>query len=384
MAGTGGLGQRSRRDDADFRREKEALQAFGVELSDDHLDGYIYKPDCLKAQIEEQPKPWEVPLSQQIDNLLGPSTAMICQGPESWTNEEFLFEIREGIAYCTLNRPNANNAMNDGISAGLHDAIRILRQRTDIRIAVLTGAGKMFCAGGDPKSFQAAQATAGLIEAGGENAPEGLDSTLISTYSSALEEQESKRSREADAAKLARDMYDWATLPQFTIALMNGSAMGNGVGLVCACDTAIAVKAAHLTLSEVKLGVIPAVIAPHVIRTVGAANAKKLFVTAENCTMQQAKAYGLVQRIVNDTSDFPEVVKDMAQRVKLCAPEALATTKKCILNCLNQPLSQSLIDYTAQEYVRSRKGEECEQGMKAVTARTRPSWVSATIDVRDH
>merc|ERR1719413_260628 len=107
------------------------------------------------------------------------------------------------------------------------------------------------------------------------------------------------------AAGLAREFFEWASLPQFTIALLNGSAMGGGVGLVCCCDMAVGVKTAHVTLSEVKLGVIPAVISPHVIRTIGSANAKKLFVTAENCTMQQAKAYGMVQRIVDSASEFP-------------------------------------------------------------------------------
>merc|ERR1711994_573889 len=108
-------------------------------------------------------------------------------------------------------------------------------------------------------------------------------------------------------------------------------------------------------------GVIPAVISPHVIRTIGAANAKKLFVTAENCTMQQAKSYGMVQRIVNDTSEFPAAVREIAQKIQACAPGAVSAAKKCVLNCMNQPTSESLLSYTASEYARTRRARSAKK-----------------------
>merc|ERR1712107_59947 len=114
----------------------------------------------------------------------------------------------------------------------------------------------------------------------------------------------------------------------------NGSAMGGGVGLVCVCDMVVAVRTAHATLSEVKLGVIPAVISPHVIRTIGTANAKRLFCTAENANMQTAMEIGLVQRIVNDVSEFPAVIKEIATKVQACSPGAVASAKQVILNTL--------------------------------------------------
>lgn len=368
----------------DFKREQVGLLALDVELADDHLDGYVYRPDRFKAQ-EREKRLWEESLETQLTGLLGPLPVLYSEKAESWVNEECLFEVQQGIAYVTLNRPAANNAMNDNLTAGLIDAARILKGRPDIRVAVLTGNGRMFCAGGDPKSFQAAQAEAGAIvgeDGEGEQQPQVPDRASIMGSTTSLEAQ-GRKGTEKKAVSLTRVFFEWSTLPQLTIAQLNGSAMGGGVGLVCCCDMAIAVKAAHITLSEVKLGVIPAVISPHVIRTIGAANAKKLFVTAENCNMQQAKEYGMVQRIVNTHAELPGVVKEIAQKVQSCAPGAVSAGKTFIMNCLNQPMSEDLLRFTAAEYVRVRKGEECEEGMRAVAARTKPHWVTSPIAVKE-
>lgn len=370
----------------EFSKETEGLRKFGINLAENHMDGYTYRPDRFEHDRSRILKPWEV--GGGLLHQMGPAGTNMCESIEEWNNPDFIFEIREGIAYCTLNRPAANNAMNDTIGSGFHDAGRILRSRPDIRIAVLTGNGRMFCAGGDPKSFQAAQAGAGVISgpaaAAGDDGqaqpafvnlnPPGPHIALAAKYMADNLES---------AKHFARDMYEWASLPQFTICCLNGSAMGGGVGLVCACDYAIAVKAAHASLSEVKLGVIPAVISPHVIRTIGVANAKRLFCTAENANMTTALEMGFVQRVVNDISEFPAIIKEMAQKIQACAPGAVAAAKQTILNCLNQPMSESLMDYTAKEYTRIRKGDECEEGMKAFAAKQRPYWVDALIDVKE-
>mmetsp|Transcript_28278 Transcript_28278/g.81137 ORF Transcript_28278/g.81137 Transcript_28278/m.81137 type:complete len:386 (+) Transcript_28278:84-1241(+) len=354
---------------AEMEKEKAALKEYGINLAQNHFDGYLYRPEkCLQDKSEVK-KPWELSLLDQM----GPSNAAKCETVEGWNNEDFLFEIREGIAYCTLNRPAANNTMNDTISAGLHDSARILRNRPDVRIAIITGAGRMFCAGGDPKSYQLPNAGEGEEEEEGALPP----GDFIAGYGKTL--QGAKLGPDA----LARDMYDWATLPQFTICCMNGSAMGNGVGLVSACDMVVAVRTAHATLSEVKLGVSPAIIAPHVIRTVGVHNAKRLFATAENANMQTAMDIGLVQRVVNDVSEFPGVIKEISMKIQACAPAAVAAAKQTILNCLYQPISESMIDFTAKEYARIRKTDECEAGMKALGMKKKPAWVETTIQVKE-
>lgn len=368
--------ERTKNKATEFSQETEALRKLGVNLALNHLEGYTYVPNRVEHERSRVLKPWEE--GGSLLKQMAPDSVAMCETIEGWNNEEFLFEIRDGIAYCTLNRPAANNAMNDGLSAGIHDSARILRSRPDIRIAVLTGNGRMFCAGGDPKSFQQAQSGAGVIanvngQSMAENPP-GPHIALAAKYM--MDNQESARA-------FARDMYDWASLPQFTICCLNGSAMGGGVGLVSVCDYAVAVKAAHASLSEVKLGVIPAVISPHVIRTIGVTNAKRLFCTAENANTTTGLEMGLFQRVVNDISEFPAVIKEIAQKIQACAPGAVAAAKQAVLNCLNQPMSESLIDYTAREYSILRKSKECQEGMQALAAKQRPSWVDRQIDVKE-
>jgi len=359
-------------------KEMCGLKEYGIDLTSDHLKGYMYRPEKFETDDSASKTPWEAPILATT----GPSKAARSESVEKWNNSEFLLEVKDGIAYATLNRPENNNAMNDGIGAGIHDTCYILRKRPDIRVLVLTGKGRMFCAGGDPKSFQAAQKDAGAIEGEGGEAPEGPPSgeSISGTFQSLTG---SSSGNAASAQGFSRDMYDLATLPQFVILCMNGSAMGGGVGLMAACDYVVAVKTAHCTLSEVKLGVIPAVISPHVIRTMGVANAKRLFCTAENCNMAMAMEYGLVQRIVNDLSEFPAVVKEIAGKVQACAPGALSVAKQVILDTLNQPISESLIQYSVREYVRVRKGKECEEGMKALLSKKKPSWVENKIQVKE-
>jgi len=363
--------------------ERESLRKYGVELRESHGGGYTYSPDSFERDATTVQKSWDKPLLEQFERP-DLEKAMLCDSLENWTNEEFLFEIRDSIAYCTLNRPAANNAMNDGIGAGLHDSARILRSRPDVRIAVLTGSGRMFCAGGDPKSFQAAQASVGvgaLAEegAGGQPQNQNPHGLVIAGAASYVGGEVNKKG----GAAAAYDFYAWASLPQFTICCMNGSAMGGGVGIISNCDMVVAVRTAHVTLSEVKLGVIPATISPHVIRTMGASNAKRLFVTAENCNMTLATECGLVQRVVENVAAFPEVIKEVAKEVQKCAPGAIAASKQTILNALNQPFSDQLHDYVCEEYTRARKGEECEDAMKALTSRTKPKWVETVIAVKE-
>jgi methylglutaconyl-CoA hydratase len=260
-----------------------------------------------------------------------------------------LFEVKKGVAYITMNRVAANNALNDSLSAGLFDAVHECRGRTDIRVVVLKANGKMFCAGGDPKSFQDA---------------------------AAMSDADNKRG----ALEFAGFLYTFQTLPQFTVCLAQGSAMGGGVGLVSICDMCIAVKAAHFTLSEVKLGVIPATISPYVVGKIGVSNAKRLFCTAENCNADLAKSMGLVTDVVDSADAFPAKVKEICDKITMCAPAAVASAKKLVMNVANQPVSQELINYTSDELSRVKKTEEAKDGMKAVQNRTKPAWATAAIE----
>jgi len=365
--------------------ETEALRRYGLNIERGHMGGYDWEPHRAHHRTIKAPELWE----QDIVEQMGPSKPLQSFSVEQWNNEEFLLEVREGIAYCTLNRPAANNAINGGIGFGLHDAALILRGRPDIRIVVLTGTGRMFCAGGDPKSFQQAQIDAGV--AGGqqraqETSPdeepdfENPTSTDISGHAGLMMR---KQGLEESTTGIARYIMEWASLPQFTICCMNGSAMGLGVGLACACDTVVAVRTAHITLSEVKLGVIPAAISPLILRTVGPTNARRLLCTCENCGVQTAKQMGLIQRTVPEVAEFPTVIKEIASRIQALAPGAVASTKRALFASLSKPVSEPLVESLATEYARVRKTSECEEGIRALTSKKRPAWTEQLIAVKE-
>lgn len=237
----------------------------------------------------------------------------------------------------------------------------------------------MFCAGGDPKAFQASQRMAGVIA--GDDGGAALNPPGSQVVGAGLMLAKGNLS---SAVQGACDFYGVASLPQFTIGLMNGSAMGGGFGYVCTFDYVVAAKKAHATLSEVKLGVIPAVISPNVIRTIGSANCRRLFCTAENANMQTSMEIGLVHRIVEHPKDFPAVVKEMATKIQQMAPGAVAVSKKTILDCLNQHMTEEMMEHTAREYLRVRRSPQCEEGMESLKNKKRPPWVQNIIDVKEN
>lgn len=316
-------------------KEKELLQREGVVVPAGHLDGYKYKPRV----IHSEKFPWEVqPL---------PCRRTHCQSG-NWTHNEVKLSFGEGIIYITLNRPDANNAFNENVSQALHDITQELHSRKDIRVVVLKANGKLFCAGGDPRSFEDA---------------------------AAMTDADNRKS----AAGFMKFLYFFQCVPQFTIALVQGSAMGSGIGLLCACDTVIAVKSARFTVAEVKLGTTPATIAPYLSRKVGVSHAKRLLCSAENISAEAAVEIGLINKVVESPSDFQEELEKLCEKMTLAAPNAAARAKRLCQNVSLQPLTTKLLEYTGGELASIRIGEEAIQGMIAVQARTKPYWAETPV-----
>lgn len=341
-----------------WAKDVEVLRSLGVNLSDNHMDGYLYQP--ARTEVNKDWKPWEKSPLDQIQ--LTPQTMTA----DNWDNPEFKFELENGVCYMTINRPEANNTINGNVQTGLSNAVDILRDRPDVRVATLTGAGRMFCAGADPR---------GMIGADGgpqiEGAPpsgQQITGVAESAYFSKL-----------GSRAFAGILYKVANMSQFTIACLNGSAMAGGVGFVCIVDMVIAVKQAYITISEVKLGMIPATISPHVIGKMGVKNAKRLFCTAENIKAAAAMDIGLVQHVVDGKEGFEPIIKDVCQKLQGVAPVALKSTKDIMIRTMNGTLSNSLLEYLADEYVKSRKGPEAEVAMKAFSERKKPPWVETPI-----
>jgi len=316
-------------------KEREMLEKEGVVLSADHMDGYKYRP---KARVAEK-QPWEV--------IPAPTCIPKCR-LENWTHTDVGFETGEGIAYITLNRPTANNALNDTISQGLHDAVYELYQRKDIRCVVLKAEGKMFCAGGDPKTFADA---------------------------AAMTDGDNRKS----AISFMKFLYFFQNMPQFTIGLAQGSAMGSGLGLLAACDMVVAMKGAAFTCSEVKLGTAPVTIAPFLSTKMGQANAKRILCTAANFNAEAMQHMGLVQEVVDDEKGMHEVVSDVCEKLTLAAPFATSRSKRLAQNVANRAVDVPLMEYTGTELATIRIADEAVKGMVAVQAKTKPYWAETPI-----
>lgn len=317
------------------KKEKEILAKEGVILPEGHLSGYKYFP---KTKIADK-QPWEVTPTPNR-----PPTCMSF----NWTHREVGFDVGEGIAYITLRRPEASNSLNEGIQKGLEDAVFELHQRKDVRIVVLQAEGKMFCAGGDPKSFADAHA---------------------------MTDADNRRS----AVMFMKFLYYFQSLPQFTIGLAQGSAMGSGLALLACCDLVAAVQNARFTCSEVKLGTVPATIAPFITTKVGVANSKRLLCLGDNLTAEAARQMGLIQEVVEDDSDFSNVVAEICEKLTLCAPQATARSKKLVQNVNQRPFSPAMLEYTGNELATIRVADEAVKGMVAVQAKTKPFWVETPI-----
>jgi methylglutaconyl-CoA hydratase len=348
-------------DSAVWSKDVAAMKALGVNLSEEHMTGYIVK---TKRETDNQvTKPWE--FDNDDEKRLIPKDT----DPDNWKNQSLLFEIVSGVAYITLNRPEANNALNGDMDQGISDACAILRKRPDVRVAILQANGRMFCAGGDPKAFQQAQGI--TYDAIDKNAAPSGPSISMAAGAAMMNKK--------GARKFASNLLDFSTLPQYTITLIQGSCMGGGVGFASLGDWVISVKNAQFVLSEVRLGVIAATISPYVISKLGAAKAKEWFCTAAPWKAPRMLQEGFINQVVDKQEEFGPIVKGILAQIQGLAPGAVAKMKKTLVRLYNAPLGQSLLDFTVGDYCANAKEEEAKAGLKAVEEKKKPVWAETPI-----
>ena len=254
--------------------------------------------------------------------------------------QEFLSP--KGILYVVMNRPEVHNAFNSEQIVLLTQALENAESNPEVKVVVLCGEGKNFCAGGDINYMQNM----------GQNSFE-----------------ENKE----DALQLAHLMHTLNEFPKPTIARVNGAAYGGGVGLVCCCDMAFGTEDTTICLSEVKIGMVPATIAPYVINTVGLRNAHRLMLTAEVMQGQEAVRYQFLNDIFL-AIEFNEKVDAIATKITTNAPNALEITKSLLLNLAHQPIDDSVIDYTADVIASVRESDEGKEGLTSFLKKRKPSW----------
>jgi methylglutaconyl-CoA hydratase len=247
-----------------------------------------------------------------------------------------------GVATLTLNRPHRRNAFDEALVSQLTSALRRVDANNDVRAVVLSGAGSCFCAGGDIEWMK---------RAGGQ----AFDANL------------------ADAVRLAEMMRVLDQLSKPTVALVHGAAYGGGVGLVACCDIAIATADATFCLSEVKLGIIPAVVSPYIVRSIGARQARKIFLTAEIVSAEVALRIGLVHEVVGENEK--ETAKDqIVNALLLGAPGAQRESKLLIAHCNAHPIDDKLTEETARLIAKARGSAEGIEGLNAFLNKRPPAW----------
>jgi methylglutaconyl-CoA hydratase len=248
----------------------------------------------------------------------------------------------DGVASVTLARPAIHNAFNEVMIAELTSALVALGDDASVRAVLLKAEGKSFSAGAD-LDWMKRMATYGL--------PENL----------------------ADAKALAGLMRTLNDLPKPTIACVQGAAFGGGVGLVACCDMAVAVEGSLFCLSEVKLGLIPAVISPYVIAAIGARASRRWFLTAERFDSAEAHRLGLVHQLVA-AEDLDAAVEALLARLRDGAPEAQSAAKDLIFAVADRPVTDALVADTAQRIAGLRSGPEGREGIAAFLEKRAPAW----------
>jgi methylglutaconyl-CoA hydratase len=255
-----------------------------------------------------------------------------------------LTEIVAGVARITLNRPEKRNALDRATIADLISELRHCAGNSAVRAVQITGAGNIFCAGADLNEMQA---QAGASEA----------------------------ANLADAEQLATMLALLDSMPKPTLARINGDGYGGALGLVGACDIAVAVDSAKFAFTEVRLGIIPAVISPFVLGKLGESAARRYFLTAEILTAATLKELGLIHEVVaGDLLDA--TCTGITEALLKGAPQAQAEAKALIRDVANVSAGNraAVSAEAARRLARLRVQAEAQEGFSAFFAKRRASW----------
>lgn len=250
--------------------------------------------------------------------------------------------IENKVLWVALNRPDVRNAFDEVMIRELLDVLARAKDDGDARLMVLTGNGKAFCAGADLHWMKKMKGF-----------------TFDENYE--------------DALQLAELMYNLYMLPKPTIASVNGASIGGSNGLVAACDIVIASHRAEFSLSEVKIGLVPACIGPYLMRKVGERSCRELFTTGERISADEAKRLGLVNDVVTHAK-LTRRVEEYAANLLTSGPHALAVAKDLISNLAEMPLEEAK-KYTARVIAELRCGDEAQEGMTAFLEKRKPDWM---------
>lgn len=249
----------------------------------------------------------------------------------------------DGVVFVTINRPQKRNAFDAATIAALYEAFETLHGADHVRVVFIRGAGGTFCAGAD---------LAWMRDAADWSEGDNRDDAM-------------------GLAKMLKALHD---VPALTVALVEGAAMGGGAGIVAACDMAVAVKGTRFAFSEVKLGLIPATIAPYVIEAVGPRTARALFMTADVFDAEAAKSFGLIGHVLESADQIDGFVAAFSGAMKACAPGAVGDAKRLVNDLAGRHIDHGMMEDTARRIARARVSAEGQDGVRAFLDKRKPGW----------
>jgi len=249
--------------------------------------------------------------------------------------------IENKIARITLSRPEVHNAFNDIMINELLSTYQEIAKNLDVRVAILTGKGQSFCAGADVNWMK-----------------------RVKDYS--------YEQNLAESLNLAELLYTMYTLPQPTIARVNGAAIGGGAGLVAVNDIVIASEKATFSLSEVKLGLVPACISPYVLKRVGERGCRELFLTGTRIDGIKAKEFGLANEVTKE-EELDQAVENRIKLLMTSGPQAIALCKELLQKVPGMGFEE-FKKYTAEVIAKLRISDEGQEGMNAFLEKRKPKW----------
>lgn len=247
----------------------------------------------------------------------------------------------DGVAVLTLNRPEIHNAFDDALIAALTDAYVSAAHDPSVRAVLLRANGPSFCAGGDLNWMR-----------------------RMAAYS--------PEENLADAQRLGTLMQVIDTCPKPTLARVHGHAMAGATGLIACSDIAVAVPEALFAITEVRIGLIPAVISPYLVRAMGARQARRYFLTAERFSAATALELGLVHEVV-PAEELDAAIARHLKALSAGSPAALAASKD-IIAAVDRPLSSEVIADTARRIAVQRASADGKEGLSAFLEKRKPVW----------
>ena len=253
------------------------------------------------------------------------------------------YTLNNGVAELILNRAEVHNAFDEVMISEMISVLSYFAEHKQCQVLVLKANGKNFSAGADLNWMR-------------KQAKMDFEQNLN------------------DAKALAKLMQDLDTFPKPTIALVQGAAFGGALGLICACDIAIATTRASFCLSEVKLGLIPAVISPYVARAMGIRASRRYMLTAERFSAETALKLNVIHEI---SDDLDAAAKPMIEALLANSPQGMAWVKTLLSHLEDGVIDQNTIDYTSERIARIRVSTEGQEGLNAFFEKRQPNWQQA-------